>query len=550
MKKIIQHTIIILLTLFSSHLVSGQMTPIAGELIIQLKPGFVPERLEWRINEAFPEAICQLKSTISLSRRLFVLQYEPTFSMENALFDWLYEAKEVELWQRNYLAQERNTDPDDPEYNLQWHLSRIQAPYVWDITTGGVTAGGDTVVIAVFDGGYEATHPDFSGNIWVNKDEIPDNFIDDDQNGYTDDFMGFDLKNNSPEHIPAAHGTEVVGVMSARGNNGQFGAGLNWQVKTMLLSLGGSSSLPVDKILESYYYALEQRKRYNQSAGEKGAFVVAFNSSFGIDRLFCDATPLWNAAIDSLGAHGILSIGAAANIDHDVDVKGDVPSTCISPYQIAVTASSNPFESAGGEQKSGSAAYGIPSVDIAAPGEDVYTTSTNEGFKARQGTSFATPLVSGAIALLYSADCNSFIQNAYENPSGAALDVKSFILGGADELNSLEGLVVTGGRLNVKNSLQLLQTYCGGKEGLLAIDNIFPNPSNSTIKATFTFPEFKPYNWHVYNAIGQNLQSGTLNPQRFAPNILEVDVSSFLPGVYWLTIENARGIESARFLVR
>lgn len=522
---------------------------IPGEVIIQLKPGYLIQRFEQKMEEEFPLVFPSVKSVISAQRRLFVLQFESESTQVKPFLAKLDQFPEILLWQHNYVAQLRNTDPDDPEYNLQWHLSRISAPGVWDITTGGVTAGGDTIVIAVFDGGVEATHPDLEGNIWINRSEIPNNLIDDDQNGYTDDYMGFDLLNDSPEHIPAAHGTEVVGVMGARGNNGLFGSGVNWHVKTMLLSLGGSSGLPVDKIIESYYYALEQRKRYNQSQGAEGAFVVAFNSSFGIDRLFCEQTPLWNAAIDSLGAHGILSVGAVANINHDVESLGDVPATCASPYLIAVTGSNNPYGSPDGEQKAASAAYGVPSVDIAAPGEDIYTTTTGAGFKARQGTSFATPLVSGAVALLYSAKCQSFIATAYESPAEAALAVKSFILEGVDQLESLKDQVATGGRLNLEASMQLLQSFCGGKEGLLAIDALFPNPSSENIRATFTFPEFKAYDWSIYNAIGQKLQTGTFLPQRFAPNYLDLNVSNLLPGIYWFTIENARGIESARFMV-
>jgi hypothetical protein len=534
------------LVIWGAAILNGQSGLIPGEIIIQLKAGYSIDAFMQQAEERFAEAYPVVKRVASQKRGIFVLGYK---AEEASFLENLNEKPEIELWQPNYYAQLRDTEPDDPDFGQQWHLDRIKAPEVWDITTGGVTAGGDTIVIAVFDAGYEAAHSDFTGNLWRNKAEIPGNLVDDDGNGYFDDINGANLKDNSGVHESDDHGTQVVGVMGARGNNGFQGSGVNWNVQNMLLSYRGPQGLPVDKIIESYYYALDQRKMYNQTAGQQGAFVVAFNSSFGIDRLFCEVVPVWDAAMDSLGTHGILSIGAVANIDLDVEESGDVPSTCASPYLISVTSTSNPLNSVEGEKKVRSAAYGLPSVDIGAPGEEIFTSTVNNNFSETQGTSFATPQVTGAVALLYSADCQDFIQSVYQDPAGMALAVKGFILDGVDPLDDLSGRTFSGGRLNLKKSMELLQNFCGGKEGPLMINNIFPNPANAMITAEFTFPEFNEYDISIYNALGQRLQFGSYQPQRFAPNKVEINVSNLSPGIYWLTIENANGIESRKFMI-
>src|SRR3970282_1127191 len=100
------------------------------------------------------------------------------------------------------------------------------------------------------------------------------------------------------------------------------------------------------------------RKRYNETNGAAGAFVVASNSSFGVDLGQPDNFPIWCAMYDSMGAAGILSAAATANLNIDIYTEGDTPTACASQYMIAVTNTTH------NDLKSGAAAYGATTIDL------------------------------------------------------------------------------------------------------------------------------------------------------------------------------------------
>jgi subtilisin family serine protease len=142
------------------------------------------------------------------------------------------------------------------------------------------------------------------------------------------------------------------------------------------------------------------RRLYNETDGEKGAFVVATNASWGINGGEPADSPLWCAMYDSLGAQGVLNCGATANNNVDVDVVGDLPTACPSDFMISVTATNI-------DDMRTFSAYGATTIDVGAPGDNVYTTSISGGYGTTSGTSFASPLTAGVIGLLYSAPCAS-----------------------------------------------------------------------------------------------------------------------------------------------
>ena len=382
-----------------------------------------------------------------LSKRLNIWLFEITESKEprTEKMHLLTRNSDVRLIQNNHTnIMLRELVPDDPYYSMQWAPAIMSLPQAWEeFTTGGVTATGDTIVVAVIDGGCDWTHPDL--NCWVNAHEIPNNGIDDDGNGYIDDFHGWNAYNHNGYVGSNNHGTHVSGIIGAVGNNGTGVCGVNWNVKVM--PIGGSSG-DESIVVEAYSYALEMRARYNETNGEEGAFIVATNSSFGVDYGNPDDYPIWCSMYDEMGNVGILSCGAGPNLNVNVDVVGDVPSTCPGDCLIGITNTTSD------DVKYGSAGYGINNIDIGAPGTTIYSTIPNNNYSNLTGTSMATPQVSGTIALMYAALPEEMMQACKNDPANFSLTMKYHLLDGADHLPSLDGLVAEGRRLNAYGAIE------------------------------------------------------------------------------------------------
>ncbi len=379
----------------------------------------------------------------------------------------------VEKAQLDHKVTTRQTFPDDNEFSSQWSKHNtgqnggtpdadIDAPEAWDITTGGVNALGDTIVVAVVDGGMMITHPDLAPNLWTNYNEIPGNGIDDDNNGYIDDIHGWDAYDSDGSIPSDGHGTHVAGIIGAKGNNGSQVAGVNWNVKLMVIA---GSSGTTSTVLEAYGYALDQRAFYDSTNGALGAFVVATNSSFGIDNADCNSGnyALWNDMYDAMGEYGILSAAATMNNNSNVDNTGDVPTGCTSDYMIAVTNTTR------NDVKNSGAAYGATMIDLGAPGTSILSTYTGGGTSNLSGTSMASPQVAGAVGFMHAAMSSGFANYFKNNRADAGVILKQIILEGTDPLASLDGITVSGGRLNIYNSAVLVQEF-------LASDSLDPNP--------------------------------------------------------------------------
>ncbi len=382
-----------------------------------------------------------------LSKRLNIWLFEITDSKEPRLekMHRLTKNADVRVIQNNHTnIMLREAIPDDPYYNLQWAPAVMNLPQAWEeFTTGGVTATGDTIVVAVIDGGADWTHEDL--NCWINTHEIPYNGIDDDDNGYIDDYRGWNAYNHNGNVSSNQHGTHVSGIIGAVGDNGKGVCGVNWNVRVMpICGSSGNESI----VVEAYSYALEMRARYNETNGEEGAFIVATNSSFGVDYGNPDDYPIWCSMYDEMGYVGILSCGAGPNMNVNVDVVGDVPSTCPGDYLIGITNTNS------SDEKFGSAGYGINNIDIGAPGTSIYSTTPNNNYGNLTGTSMATPQVSGTIALMYAALPEEMMQACKSDPANFSLTIRQHLFNGADHLPSLDGLVASGRRLNAYGAIE------------------------------------------------------------------------------------------------
>jgi serine protease len=380
---------------------------------------------------------------------------------EKALLKTLQKDPSVIAAQFNHILELRQTVPNDALFTQQWHHKNtgatggavdadVDSDDAWDIAKGGVTLDGDTIVVAVIDNGTTVNHPDLYPNHWFNRQEIPNNGIDDDQNGFIDDYLGWNATLRTDNVEGGVHGTEVEGVIGAVGNNSRGVSGMNWAVKMMTIVSDGSEA----SIVAAYSYAFSQRRLYNRTNGRKGAFVVATNSSFGSAGRFGSDAPIWCAMYDSLGAVGVLSVGATANSNDNVDQVGDLPSTCASNFLVVVTATDNK------DKKSSDAAFGPINVDVAAPGDGIWTTVPNGDYTAARGTSLACPIVAGIVGLAYSVPCSDFINLSKTQPANTALFIKSKILSTVDTKADLQGKIATGGRVNAFGTLKAIRDFC------------------------------------------------------------------------------------------
>lgn len=444
-------------------------------------------------------------------------------------------------------------EPDDPFWPQQWGMERIGAPQVWDVTTGGLTANGDEIVVAVVDRGFDIEHEDWQGNIWVNPGEISGNGVDDDGDGIVDNVNGYNFFSNSQTLIGEDHGTWVTGIVGSKGNNGIGVAGINWDVKMMLLRI----EFPSD-VVEAFQFVLEERERYNASNGADGSFIVATNGSFGINAAFCDTQPAWAALYDPLGEEGVLSVAATANEDWDVDIEGDMPTTCTSEYIIAVTAVDTD------DEKVSNAAYGAESIDIGAP---TFVPSTRPGNEFREnvnGTSAACPHVAGAVALMYSLPCTEIADMAKDDPAGAARFIRDALLQNAELLSDLQGVTTTGGILNVYETMKYLHAYCISRavdreaepptfkedyieqEGFVYLS---PNPVSQQLNITYGNDGFGEVAIRIFNSIGQEMEvQAPVANKPFEAQTIIVDVSDWSNGTYFVAISGSEKDSTMKFV--
>jgi len=388
--------------------------------------------------------------------------------------------------------------PNDPLYSTQaTHHNTgqsggvpdadIDAPEAWDIATGS-----DAYVIAVIDSGGQTDHSDLLANRWENSAEVFGSpGIDDDNNGYVDDMYGWNADTHNGTIPVSNHGTRVAGIMGARGNNGLGGTGVVWETDLMYISLGPPQFF-YSEVAEAFTYARTQKVLWGLSNGQKGANIVVANASWGVSE-DCESAPyyLWNDMFNLVGQVGILTVGATIGGNSDIDMTSDVPSGCTSDWLITTT-STNLSDVLDGS-------YGANSIDLAAPGTGVVAPIIGDNYDTTSATSWAAPIVSGAVALMHDAASPAFKADYIADPSGSALKIKTMLIESVDELASLDGVTVSGGRLNLRRALQSISSYgplgtqfctpaqtnsSGGNASLSALGNYYVAENEMMLKAS------------------------------------------------------------------
>lgn len=311
--------------------------------------------------------------------------------------------------------------PNDSSFGRLWGLNKINAPKAWDNIRNR-----NKVVVAVIDTGVDYNHPDLAGNIWTNPREIPGNGIDDDNNKYVDDIHGWDFAdgNNTPndDHPLGGHGTHVSGILGAVGDNNLGVVGVSPNVSIMATKHFWS------KDTDGYLYKVADGIRYAVDNGARILNLSLGSSDFDNEQY---------EALEYANQNNVLVIAAAGNSARDIDRQPHYPASYNLPNIISVAATNELDELAYFSN------YGVNSVDLAAPGEDIYSTYPGNSYALWSGTSMAVPHVAGAAALLLSA-----------NPNLSVLDLRYALLSSVDKLDSLQGKTNTGGRLNVQKAYQ------------------------------------------------------------------------------------------------
>ncbi len=467
MKFILSLILTAILQPFCSAQLTRQMPDhAAGQIIVQLKP---LEKIESLFPNSFKSSpfIRSKTRIISDAINLWSIFFDEKNEQndENVLLASIKRHPSVLNANFNYFIKTREATPNLPNDSLfsqQWHLfnegqeggkvgADIKISNVWHLAQGGVTAQGDTIVVAVVDNGTQF-HPDLDASRWHNWNEIPNNYIDDDQNGFVDDFLGWNVFTKDDSLAPPNtnfHGIGVEGVLGAVSNNKSGLAGVAWGVKLMPVIF----SRNVEEIIACYDYVLKMRQLYNTTNGKKGAFIVVSNSSLGIE-LKPEEAPGWCELLDTMGRVGILNIGAVPNTEINVDNTPDLPAFCPTDLLIVVTASDRNDNLPRGY------GFGVNNVDIAAPGYEILTTDVNNGYMAKNGSSLATPIVAGIAALAFSMPCDSLVKLNKTRPTEAVLLLKKMILENADFLDNMRSRVKVGGRVNAEKPLLAALDLC------------------------------------------------------------------------------------------
>jgi thermitase len=295
------------------------------------------------------------------------------------------------------------------------------------LEASGKTVGSRSIVIGEVDTGVDYTHPDLKANIWSNPGGIGQN--EKKEHICAAGTHGYNVLNETCNPIDedtdyGGHGTHVAGIMGAEGNNGEGVAGMNWQTTILPVRwLNKAKTLsPTSDLVKALLWLVGVK--------QEGENVRVVNDSDVIEgKTGSDAL---EHAIETLGANNILFVTAAGNTGKNNDEVERYPCKYDKPTEICVAASNNK------DALPIWASYGPKTVDLAAPGTSIYSTLRGGKYGFLSGGSMASPQVAGAAALILSI-----------KPTFSTTELKADILNNVDKLPSLEGKVITGGRLDV-----------------------------------------------------------------------------------------------------
>jgi subtilisin family serine protease len=405
-----------------------------AEVLVRFRPGTALDRIKntaRRLHDHFEDEIEAVDG-------LAVIEGEDGESAEDIAAQYRSLPELVEYAEPSYeinldqggLDGSEHKHPDDPMFGEQWSLDNhgqnggkaladISAVRAWAKTTGS-----DKVVVAVIDSGVDYTHQDLMNNIWVRPPDMDE--YTDDELGTIDDAYGFNAVNDNGDPMDQnGHGTHCAGIIGAEGGNNLGIAGVNWKVEIMPLKfIDASGSGTTKDAIKAINYVINRKRA--------GVNVHIISASWG--------STMYSKALEDVireaGEEGILFIAASGNASADADRSPHYPASYNLPNVISVAALNRQDELASFSN------YGAKSVHIAAPGAEILSTWLGGEFREASGTSMATPEVAGVAALVLAAEPNLSMKQLRER-----------LLKSVDKLDSLNGKVSSGGRINAAKAV-------------------------------------------------------------------------------------------------
>jgi hypothetical protein len=353
---------------------------------------------------------------------------------------------DVEYAEPNYKRHPHDIFPNDVDFVALWGLHNIgqlggtpdadiDAPEAWQVTTGS----GD-VIVAVIDTGVDYDHEDLSNNMWTNDAEFYGTpGVDDDGNGHIDDIYGIDAYSDDTNPMDEDnHGSHCAGTIGAVGDNGIGVVGVAWNVRIMALRFMGVGGGYTSDAIDCLEYAIMMKEDFGHN-------VRVVNASFG----GAEYSQAEYDAIRAAGDADILFVASAGNDSQDNDVHAHYPCGYDLPNIMAVAATDRRDQLLYFDAPlfTGSN-WGAATVDLAAPGQAILSCKRGDSYGYMSGTSMAAPHVSGLAALILAA-----------NPGYSWDQVNLNILFMVDPLEDLDGLILTGGRINANSALTCIPDH-------------------------------------------------------------------------------------------
>lgn len=408
---------------------------IPGEFIVKLKKGYsIPKfkqasqvkKLQTQGGNFF-----KLRTQNNKGLQLNILELQSLEGVEYAEPNYLYFPQVLPQNVKTLLEADasfdqlwglKNTGTNEPTKEGDGYTDRVGVPGVdidaikaWEISKGS-----SEVKIAIIDTGIDYNHPDLQENIFVNEAEIPDNGIDDDENGFVDDYYGYNfLENNNDPMDQDGHGTHCAGTIGAVHN--EIGvAGVMSEVKLLPIRFLGAAGGSTEGAIQAIDYAVSRGVNIMSNSWGGGSYSEALKE-----------------AIERANEAGILFVAAAGNSGTDNDTSHHYPSDYQVDNIVSVAAHSII------DSVTTFSCYGNETVHLAAPGRNILSSVPGGEYKVYSGTSMATPHVSGALGLLFAT-----------HPEMSASEAKERLLATTEGGVAYRGSVISKGRLNVYNLIE------------------------------------------------------------------------------------------------